>query len=87
MSEANPLSLDLKSVTVFTVVQADDNEVFATAIVDEKEFSRLEDALKLVQTSEAPIRYLMFNHSGEQYKLYPIENSEEYQVVKSPILN
>jgi hypothetical protein len=81
------LGIDLKSVSRFFVVQADGPETEKETISDEKELANLSDAINLVRDSEAPIKYLHFNHSGLTYKLYPIEDSEEFQVIRTPILN
>jgi hypothetical protein len=87
MSELSKLNLDLKSVSTFSVVQADGPEVLTRTIVDERDFSKLQDALNLIENSQAPVKYLKFNHSGESYKLYPIKDTGEYEVIKTPILN
>lgn len=79
--------MDLKSVSVFHVVQADGPETEKATVSDEKDFITLQDAIDVLKVSEAPIRYLKFNHEGSTYKMYPIEDSEEYTVTKSPILN
>ena len=81
------LSLDLRSVSSFTLVQADSPEGSETVIIDEKDFTVLGDALRTLRKSEAPVKYLKFNHSGITYSLYPIEDSEEFKVVKTPVLN
>jgi len=80
-------SMDLKSVSVFSVVQADGPETEKTTITDEKDFNSLEAAIDVLKISEAPIKYLKFNYDGSTYKMYPIEDSEEYTVTKTPILN
>lgn len=79
--------MDLKSVSVFSVVQADGPETEKNTITDEKDFNSLEAAIDVLKISEAPIKYLKFNYEGSTYKMYPIEDSEEYTVTKSPILN
>ncbi|HBI01876.1 MAG TPA: hypothetical protein DDY18_09675 [Flavobacterium sp.] len=79
--------MDLKSVSVFSVVQADGPETEKTTITDEKDFNSLEAAIDVLKISEAPIKYLKFNYDGSTYKMYPIEDSEEYTVTKTPILN
>ena len=79
--------MDLKAVSRFYVVQADGFEEQEETISDEKEFTKLEDALTVIEKSEAPVKYLKFNLEGSEYKLYPIVDSEEYRVVKNPILN
>lgn len=81
------LSIDLKSVSSFLVVQADGPENYSDTITDEKEFKKLKEALDTVLDSEAPIKYLMFNHGGETYKLKPIEDSGEFNVIRTPILH
>ena len=81
------LSLDLRSVSSFILVQADSPEGSESVIIDEKEFTILGDAMRMLRKSEAPVKYLKFNHSGVSYTLYPIEDSEEFKVVKAPILN
>lgn len=79
--------MDIKGVSRFYVIQADGAEGRSETISDEKEFLKLEDALSLIEQSEAPVKYLKFNMEGSEYKLYPIVDSEEYKVVKNPILN
>ena len=79
--------MDLKSVSVFSVVQADGPETEKTTITDEKDFNSLEAAIDVLKISEAPIKYLKFNYDGSTYKMYPIEDSEEYTVTNTPILN
>jgi len=79
--------MDLKSVSVFSVVQADGPETEKTTITDEKDFNSLEAAIDVLKISEAPIKYFKFNYDGSTYKMYPIEDSEEYTVTKTPILN
>lgn len=81
------LSIDLKSVSQFVVVQADGHESMADTIIHEKEFTDLQEALALIAESEAPLKYLRFNHGGDTYKLYPTEDTGEYTVTKTPILN
>ena len=81
------LGIDLKSVSKFFVVQADGHETEKETISDEKDFVNLGDALRIMRESQAPVRYLHFNHDGQTYKLYPIEDSEEFRVIKSPIVN
>ena len=87
MSEIDKLKINLKSVSIFSVVQADGLEILNDTIIDEKDFSKLQDALDLMERSEAPVKYLKFNHGGESYKLYPIKDTGEYEVIKKPILN
>lgn len=82
----SPLSLNLRNVTSFTVVQGgpgENNEV----ISDEKVFTNLQDALSLITKSQAPSIWLQFNHDGSEYKLYPIPETGEYRVVRTPIMN
>lgn len=81
------INMDLKTVSKFFVVQADGPEDLKETVLDEKEFVNLQDAVEIVQKSEAPVKYLKFNHDGFSYKMYPIPDSEEYQVLKSPIIN
>ncbi len=83
----NGLSIDLRGVSSFTLVQADSPEGSETVIIDEKEFTVLGDAMRTLRQSQAPVKYLKFNHSGTTYSLYPIEDSEEFKVVKTPIMN
>ena len=79
--------LNLRGVSQFFVVQADGPEGYDTTITCEKEFNSLQDALKIMKESEAPIKYLKFNHLGSTYKLYPIQETGEYRVAQEPILN
>ena len=81
------LDMDLKGVSKFYVVQADGFEEYEETIMDEKGFDKLQDALAVIKESEAPVKYLKFNLDGATYKCYPIEDSEEYRVTKTPILN
>ena len=81
------LNIDLRSVSKFFVVQADGHETDKETTSDEKELINLGDAIKIVRDSEAPVKYLHFNHNGDTYKLYPIEDSEEFKVIRSPIVN
>lgn len=83
----NGLSIDLKNVSSFVVVQADGPETAKETISNEKEFKNYQDAFKVVNASEAPVRYLRFYHEGSEYKLYPIEDTEEFTVIKNPIMN
>lgn len=81
------LDIDIKSISQFNVIQADGPEEYSQTIVDEKSFVKLNDALKLIQESQAPVKYLFFYNSGSLYKLYPIEDSEEFQVTRVPVIN
>ncbi len=83
----NGLNIDLKRVSSFVVVQADGPETAKETITDEKEFKTYQDAFKVINTSQAPVKYLRFFHDGSEYKLYPIEDSEEFTVIQKPILN
>ena len=79
--------VELKAVSKFYVVQADRQENLDGAVVDEKEFTDYKEAFRVVQASEAPVKYLKFIYGSEEYKMTPIEDSEEYDVVKKPIYN
>lgn len=79
--------MNLRCVDKFFLVQADGFEENDQTIVDEKEFNNLQDALRLMKKSEAPVKYLKFNYEGCTYKLYPDADTEEYTVVKLPIIN
>lgn len=83
----NGLSIDLKNVSLFVVVQADGPETAKETIADEKEFKDWKEAFKAVNSSEAPIKYVRFYHEGGEYKIYPIEDTEEFTVIKNPIMN
>lgn len=83
----NPTNLNLKSVDVFIFVQADGLETNPKTISEQKEFTNLKDALALLESSQAPVKYLQFNHEGMTYKLYPASETGEYTVIKRPILN
>ena len=78
---------NLKGVSLFFIVQADGSEESKETITDEKEFTNLQDALKLMKESEAPVKYLKFHHEGLVYKLYPTSESNEYRVTTYPIMN
>lgn len=77
----------LKHISHFFIVQADGDEKLKETITDEKEFTNLQDALKVMKESEAPIKYLKFNHEGLVYKLYPTEETDEFTVVTYPVIN
>lgn len=79
--------ISLRSVNTFTIVQADDFEDQENTIVDEAQFTNLQDALKVMEKLEAPVKYLKFNHEGFTYKLYPTPEGNEYRVIKQPIVN
>ena len=81
----SPLSLNLKSVDTFTIVQMDGES--SQAKREEKAFTNLKDALSLMAESQAAVKYLEFYHEGFSYKLYPSTEKGEYRVVKSPTLN
>jgi hypothetical protein len=83
----NGLSVDLKTVSVFYVVQSDMDEAFEEAIVDEKRFTDYKEAMRVLESSEAPVKYLKFISGPDEYKLVPIEDSEEFTVLKKPIYN
>lgn len=83
----DPTKLNLKSVDKFVFVQADGLEDNPKTISEQKEFTNLKDALSLMESSQAPVKYLQFNHEGNTYKLYPSEETGEYTVIKRPILN
>lgn len=83
----NGLNVELKAVSKFYVIQADRDEKLEGAIIDEKEFKDHKDALRLISQSEAPVKYLKFIHAENEYRLYPIVDSEDYDVVKTPIYN
>lgn len=83
----NGLSIDLKNISSFVVVQADGPETSKETIADEKEFKNWQDAFKVINKSEAPVKYLRFYHEGNIYKLYPIEDSEEFTITKTPVMN
>lgn len=83
----NGLTVDLKTVSEFYVVQADMDESFKEAMVDEKKFTDYKEAIRALEQSEAPIKYLKFIAGPEEYKLIPIEDSEEFTVLKKPIYN
>jgi hypothetical protein len=82
----NGLDIDLKKVDIF-LVQADGPENLKTTTSDEKQIKVWTEAIELVRKSEAPVKYLRFYHNGSVYKLYPIEDSEEFRFSISPILN
>ena len=83
----NGLSIELSRISSFTVVQADGPEILKATVVDEKEVKVWSEAIEIIRKSEAPVKYLRFMHGGEVYKLYPIEDSDEFRVVINPILN
>jgi hypothetical protein len=77
----------LKSVTKFYIVQADGSEEHESTLIDEKEFGDVQEAIKSMKDSEAPIKYLKFNFEGMLYKLYPTSTIWEYRIVHQPILH
>lgn len=79
--------VELKAVSKFYVVQADRSDGSVDTIIEEKVFTDYKEAFRVVQESEAPVRYLTFIYGSEEYKMTPIEDSEEYDVVKKPIYN
>jgi len=79
--------VDLKTVSAFYVVQADKLETLEDAIVDEKTFKDYKEAFRVLEKSEAPVKFLKFISGSEEYKLIPIEDSEEFTVIKKPIYN
>lgn len=81
------LTIDLKSVTTFNLVQADGPLEYNRTIVDEKPFTELDDAIKAIQESQAPVKYLYFYHGGSLYKLFPIEDTEEFTVQRTPAVH
>ena len=83
----NENSVELKTVSKFYLVQADRQENLEGAVIDEKEFTDYKEAFRMVQKSEAPIRYLRFICGSDEYKMYPIEDSDEYDVRKTPVYN
>lgn len=83
----NGLSVDLKTVSAFYLVQSDKDETIEGAVVDEKKFTDYKEAMRVMEKSEAPVKYLKFIAGSEEYKLYPIEDSDEFTVLKKPIYN
>ena len=83
----NGLSVNLKSVSSFYLVQADREESLKEAVVDEREFKDYKEALRVMEQSQAPIKYMKFIYDGDEYKLYPIEDSEDFTVIKKSIYN
>lgn len=79
------LKINLKSVSKFFVVQSTGSAEFEP-ISDEKEFSSLTEALTIIRISQAPVVWLEFNHDGDSYKLYPIKESQDFTVIKTPTL-
>jgi hypothetical protein len=83
----NGVTVDLKTVSAFYLVQSDKEETASDAIVDEKKFTDYKEAMRVLEASQSPIKYLKFIAGAEEYTLYPIEDSEEFTVLKRPIYN
>jgi hypothetical protein len=81
------LNIDLRSVSSFSLVQADGPETSSATISDIREYKTKGEALLALEESEAPVKYIMFEHGGETYKIYPVEDTDEFDVIKTPTLH
>ena len=79
--------LNLKSVTKFTVVQSNDAWEDEDLIEDEKDFSKIVDAVDLLSESQAPLKFIKFYLDGKAYRMFPIEDSDEFDIMMDEILN